>query len=70
MRIAEVAFPVPLPKGFHYRVPDGMVVMGVPGKIVRPVKPEELQYMKWLVPHYVELAQKYVDGKMGPTIVG
>jgi len=51
-------------------VPDGMVVMGVPGKIVRPVKPEELQYMKWLVPHYVELAQKYVDGKMGPTIVG
>jgi carbonic anhydrase/acetyltransferase-like protein (isoleucine patch superfamily) len=51
-------------------VPDGMVVMGVPGKIVRPVKPEELEYMKWLVPHYVELAQKYVDGKMGPTIVG
>lgn len=26
MRIAEVAFPVPLPKGFHYRVPDGMTV--------------------------------------------
>ncbi len=26
MRIAEVAFPVPLPKGFHYRVPDAMRV--------------------------------------------
>lgn len=26
MKIAEVAFPVPLPKGFHYRVPDGMIV--------------------------------------------
>ena len=26
MRIAEVAFPVPLPKGFHYRGPDGMTV--------------------------------------------
>ena len=26
MRIAEVAFPVPLPKGYHYRVPDGMTV--------------------------------------------
>jgi carbonic anhydrase/acetyltransferase-like protein (isoleucine patch superfamily) len=51
-------------------VPDGMVVMGVPGKIVRPVKPEELQYMKWLVPHYVELAQKYVDGKIGPASIG
>ena len=26
MRIAEVAFPVPLPKGFHYRVPDAMPI--------------------------------------------
>jgi carbonic anhydrase/acetyltransferase-like protein (isoleucine patch superfamily) len=37
-------------------VPDRMVVMGVPGKIVRPVKEEELRYMRWLAPHYVELA--------------
>ena len=43
-------------------VPDRMVVMGVPGKIVRPVKPEELQYMRWLRDHYVELAKKYVGG--------
>ena len=33
MRIAEVAFPVPLPKGFHYRVPDGLAVS--PGQRVR-----------------------------------
>ncbi len=44
------------------QVPDRMVVMGVPGKIVRPVKEEELKYMRWLVPHYVELAEKYVRG--------
>jgi carbonic anhydrase/acetyltransferase-like protein (isoleucine patch superfamily) len=44
-------------------VPDGMVVMGVPGKIARPVKPTELDYMRWLVPHYVELAQKYARGE-------
>ena len=44
-------------------VPDRMAVMGVPGKIVRPVKPEELEYMKWLTSHYVELAEKYVEGK-------
>jgi carbonic anhydrase/acetyltransferase-like protein (isoleucine patch superfamily) len=43
-------------------VPDGMVVMGVPGKIVRPVKPQEIEYMRWLSAHYVELAQKYVRG--------
>lgn len=33
MRIAEVAFPVPLPKGFHYLVPEGMTV--APGQRVR-----------------------------------
>jgi carbonic anhydrase/acetyltransferase-like protein (isoleucine patch superfamily) len=41
-------------------VPDRMVVMGVPGKIVRPLKEEELKYMRWLTTRYVELAQKYV----------
>src|SRR5215212_3898762 len=30
------------------QVPDGMVIMGVPGKIVRPVKDEERKYMRWL----------------------
>ena len=45
-------------------VPDRMVVMGVPGKIVRPVKEEELKYMRWLTTHYVEIAQKYVEGKI------
>lgn len=44
-------------------VPDGMVVMGVPGKIVRAVKAEELEYMGWLVRHYHELALEYVAGK-------
>ncbi|HSV14013.1 MAG TPA: gamma carbonic anhydrase family protein [Tepidisphaeraceae bacterium] len=44
-------------------VPDRMVVMGVPGKIARPVKEKELEYMRWLRGHYVELAQQYLDGK-------
>ncbi len=43
-------------------VPDGMVVMGVPGKIVRPTKPDEQQYMQWLSGHYVQLAQRYING--------
>jgi carbonic anhydrase/acetyltransferase-like protein (isoleucine patch superfamily) len=49
-------------------VPDGMVVMGVPGKIVRPVKPEELQYMRWLRGHYVELAEQYAAGKFDKPV--
>ncbi len=44
-------------------VADRMVVMGVPGKIVRAVKGEEREYMRWLVGHYLELAQKYVRGE-------
>jgi carbonic anhydrase/acetyltransferase-like protein (isoleucine patch superfamily) len=44
-------------------VPDRMVVMGVPGKIVRAVKAEELEYMRWLGNHYCELALEYVAGK-------
>jgi carbonic anhydrase/acetyltransferase-like protein (isoleucine patch superfamily) len=41
-----------------------MVVMGVPGKIARPVREEELKYMRWLTSHYVEVAEKYVAGKV------
>ena len=43
-------------------VPDGHVVMGVPGKVVRPVKDGEVKYMQWLTEHYVELATKYTEG--------
>jgi len=45
-------------------VPDRTVVMGVPGKITRPVTEKELDYMHWLAGHYVALAQKYVNGEM------
>ena len=44
-------------------VPDRMLVIGVPGKILRPVKEEELTYMRWLTTHYVELAERYVRGE-------
>jgi carbonic anhydrase/acetyltransferase-like protein (isoleucine patch superfamily) len=44
-------------------VPDRMVVMGIPGRIVRPVKAEELEYMRWLSTHYCELAARYVAGE-------
>lgn len=49
-------------------VPDGMLVMGVPGRILRPVKPEELEYMKWLSGHYVEVSEQYVAGKFKSLI--
>ena len=42
-------------------VPDGMLAMGVPAKIVRPVSEKEKAYMAWLTTHYVQLAEKYAS---------
>ena len=48
-------------------VPDRMVVMGVPGRITRPVSDEDLKYMRWLSGHYVKLAERYVrEGDVRP----
>jgi carbonic anhydrase/acetyltransferase-like protein (isoleucine patch superfamily) len=43
-------------------VPDGMLVVGVPGKVLRSVSEDDRKYTRWLTDHYVEVAQKYVDG--------
>lgn len=47
-------------------VPDGMVVMGVPARIVRAVREEEAEYMKALPPRYAELARRYAAGEFKP----
>ncbi len=38
-------------------VPDGMVVMGLPGRIVRPVTEAEAAYLKMIPGRYVRLAR-------------
>jgi len=50
-----------VPPGMH--VPDRSVVMGVPGRIVRPATDKDLEYMRWLPGRYVELAERYVSGE-------
>ena len=47
-------------------VPDRMMVMGVPGRILRPVGEKELEYMRWLGSRYLELANQYVAGAIKP----
>lgn len=49
-------------------VPDGMVVMGVPGKIVRGVSEEDRAYLAKLPPHYVRLAQRHAASPESPTV--
>ena len=48
-------------------VPDRMLVIGVPAKVARPVREKDLEYMRWLTGHYVELARQYVKGD-GPRV--
>lgn len=45
-------------------IPDRSVVMGVPAKVVRSVSDKDLAYMRWLAPHYVELARRYAAGEI------
>lgn len=47
-------------------IPDGSVVMGIPGKIVRGISDEERDYIRRICATYVELAQQYADGKIEP----
>lgn len=49
-------------------VPDDHVVMGVPGRVVRPTNEEEKQYLAWLADHYVQLAERYVRTPKDPAL--
>lgn len=42
-------------------VPDGMLVVGVPGRVARAVTEEERGYLEWLPEHYVQLAHRYIE---------
>jgi carbonic anhydrase/acetyltransferase-like protein (isoleucine patch superfamily) len=43
-------------------VPDGSLVLGVPGKVVRALTPEEIAMNTWIAEHYVERAARYRQG--------
>lgn len=42
-------------------IPDGSLVMGSPGKVVRPLKPEEIAGLAKTAAHYVERSRLYRD---------
>ena len=48
------------------RIPPRSVVMGVPGKVVRAIKPEEVERTRAICAHYLEMAQRYVRGAYPP----
>ncbi|HEY7152826.1 MAG TPA: gamma carbonic anhydrase family protein [Gemmataceae bacterium] len=44
------------------RIPPRSVVMGVPGRVVREVRDEDLRRTHAISAHYLELAQRYAHG--------
>ena len=44
-------------------VPARSVVMGVPGRVVRSARSEEIEHTRTINKRYRELAQRYVDGE-------
>jgi gamma-carbonic anhydrase len=42
-------------------VPSGQVAMGIPAKVVRPIKPAEVDFIKSNCAHYIELARGHSD---------
>jgi carbonic anhydrase/acetyltransferase-like protein (isoleucine patch superfamily) len=48
------------------RIPPRSVVMGVPGRIVREVTPQDLEKTRNINAHYLELAQRYARGAYPP----
>jgi len=45
------------------QIPPRSVVMGVPGRVVREVRPEEVQRTRTICAGYLELARRYVQGR-------
>ncbi len=48
------------------RIPPRSVVMGIPGKVVRAVREEEIERTRRINAHYLELAQRYARGEFPP----
>jgi len=46
-------------------IPDGSVVLGAPGKIVRQVTEAEIAWMHSNAAHYADNARRYLDGLRG-----
>ncbi|HUP30791.1 MAG TPA: gamma carbonic anhydrase family protein [Usitatibacter sp.] len=43
-------------------IPDGSLVLGVPGKVVRSLTADEIAMNTWIAEHYVERATRYRQG--------
>ncbi|MFY8160940.1 MAG: gamma carbonic anhydrase family protein, partial [Candidatus Kapaibacteriota bacterium] len=45
----------------NFVVPEGVLLAGVPGKIIRDLKPEEIERVTSTSPNYIKYSQDYRD---------
>jgi len=50
----------------NLEVPDDMMVIGVPGRILRPTTDKEKEYLQFLPKHYMGLAEKHANEPDSP----
>lgn len=43
-------------------IPDGSLVMGSPGRVIRQMTPEQIAMNTWIANHYVERSEEYRKG--------
>lgn len=48
-------------------IPEGSLVLGIPARVVRPVRPEEIERIHTNALSYVDLARAYRDGRVRPA---
>lgn len=46
-------------------IPPRSLVVGIPGKVVRQVTDEEIERTRSIARHYLDLAKRYAQGKIG-----
>jgi gamma-carbonic anhydrase len=49
-------------------IPPDSLVLGAPGKVVRPIKPSEREQIEFGAAHYVELARRYLAADSGSSV--
>ncbi len=52
------------------RIPPRSVVMGVPGRVVRPITEDELRHTRVTSADYLEMARRYAAGAFPPRPTG
>lgn len=46
----------------NQKIPDGSLVVGSPGKVIKTFSEEEIEKMKWFSKHYVDKTKRFKDG--------